>query len=173
MGGEPLCPENVPLTKLLIEEVKAKYPNKKIYIWTGYTMEELTPKINLDKDIHYILTNINCLIDGRYIESERDITLPLRGSRNQNVYPIKIVSKALELFLQSLPANSYYQLIGFGSNFKKYDENPKEYTKENIQKSLEIIKSLNADLGGTNISSPLKEIFTVSKFLIVPSKIFS
>ena len=89
MGGEPLCPENIPLTKLLIEEVKAKYPDKKIYLWTGYTMEELTPRINLDKDIHYILTNINCLIDGRYIESQRDITLPLRGSRNQNVYPIK------------------------------------------------------------------------------------
>jgi len=81
------------------------------------------------------------------------------GEENENIYPIKIVSKALELFLQSLPANSYYQLIGFGSNFKKYDENPKEYTKENIQKSLEIIKSLNADLGGTNIYSPLKSIY--------------
>ena len=82
---------------------------------------------------------------------------------NKNVYPIKIVSKALELFLQSLPANSYYQLIGFGSNFKKYDEYPKKYTKENIHKSLEIIKSLNADLGGTNIYSPLKSIYENEK----------
>ena len=85
------------------------------------------------------------------------------GEENENIYPIKIVSKALELFLQSLPANSYYQLIGFGSNFKKYDESPKEYTKENIQKSLEIIKSLNADLGGTNIYSPLKSIYENKK----------
>ena len=85
------------------------------------------------------------------------------GEENENIYPIKIVSKALELFLQSLPANSYYQLIGFGSNFKKYDESPKEYTKENIQKSLEIIKSLNADLVGTNIYSPLKSIYENKK----------
>ena len=85
------------------------------------------------------------------------------GEENENIYPIKIVSKALELFLQSLPANSYYQLIGFGSKFIKYDESPKEYTKENIQKSLEIIKSLNADLGGTNIYSPLKSIYENKK----------
>ena len=77
--------------------------------------------------------------------------------------PIKIVSKALELFLQSLPVNSYYQLIGFGSNFIKYDESPKEYTKENIQKSLEIIKSLDSDLGGTDIYSPLKSIYENEK----------
>ena len=72
---------------------------------------------------------------------------------------IKIVSKALELFLQSIPVGSYYQLIGFGSNFKKYDEAPKSYTKENIKNSIEIIKKLSADLGGTNIYQPLKNIY--------------
>jgi len=82
---------------------------------------------------------------------------------NKDITPIEIVSQALKLFLQSLPANSYYQLIGFGSKFKKYDEIPKKYTKENIQKSLEIIKSLKADLGGTNIYSPLKSIYDDEK----------
>ena len=77
----------------------------------------------------------------------------------KDVIPIKVVSKALELFLQSLPVGSYYQLIGFGSNFKKYDETPKEYTKENINNSLKIIKSLEADLGGTDIYTPLKSIY--------------
>ena len=73
---------------------------------------------------------------------------------------IHIVSKALELFLQSLPVDSYYQIIGFGSNFIKYDETPKEYTKTNIENSLKIIKTLDANLGGTNIYDPLKDIYT-------------
>ena len=72
---------------------------------------------------------------------------------------INIVSKALELFLQSIPVGSYYQLIGFGSEFKKYDESPKSYTKENITNSIKIIKSLKADLGGTDIYQPLKNIY--------------
>jgi hypothetical protein len=58
-----------------------------------------------------------------------------------------------------MPVGSFYQLIGFGSNFKKYDEIPKSYTKENIKNSLEIIKTLNANLGGTNIYNPLKDIY--------------
>ena len=72
---------------------------------------------------------------------------------------INIVSKALELFLQSIPVGSYYQLIGFGSDFKKYDESPKSYTKENITNSIKIIKNLKADLGGTDIYQPLKNIY--------------
>ena len=72
---------------------------------------------------------------------------------------IKIASQALILFLQSLPVDSYYQIIGFGSTFKKYDETPKEYNKDNIQKSIKIISNLDADLGGTEISKPLDHIY--------------
>ena len=80
MGGEPLCSQNIFLTKMVIEEVKRIYPNKEIYVWTGYTLKDLKDKQNIH--LKYILDNINCLIDGKYIEEERDITLPLRGSRN-------------------------------------------------------------------------------------------
>ena len=73
--------------------------------------------------------------------------------------PIKIASQSLQLFLQSLPAGSYYQIIGFGSEFKKYDEEPKEYTKENIPETFKKISTLSANLGGTNIYSPLKYIY--------------
>ena len=72
---------------------------------------------------------------------------------------IKIACKALILFLQSIPIGSYYQIIGFGSEFVKYDDTPKEYNKENIKKSINIIQNLSADLGGTNIYDPLKNIF--------------
>lgn len=80
-GGEPLCPENEFLTYLIIKTVKEKLPNVKIYLWTGYIYEFLpkTPRIE------QILKLIDCLIDGPYIQEERDITLPMRGSRNQRV----------------------------------------------------------------------------------------
>lgn len=80
-GGEPLCVENEFLTLLIIKTVKEKFPDVKIYIWTGYYFNSLpnTPYIK------QILELTDCLIDGPYIEDERDITLPMRGSRNQNI----------------------------------------------------------------------------------------
>ena len=76
---------------------------------------------------------------------------------------INIAKKALQLFIQSLPVGSFYQIIGFGSNFIKYDETPKEYNKENITSSLKIIEILDSNLGGTDIYSPLKDIYDSSK----------
>ena len=73
--------------------------------------------------------------------------------------PIKVASRALLLFLQSLPVGSYYQIIGFGSNFKKYDKTPKEYISKNIKESIKLIENLDADLGCTDIYSPLKDIY--------------
>ena len=70
-----------------------------------------------------------------------------------------IASKALILFLQSLPPKSYYQIIGFGSQFKKYDNEPKEYIQKHIKESIDLIKGLTANLGGTDIYSPLKNIY--------------
>jgi len=63
--------------------VRTAFPQIKIFVWTGYTIEEL--KAENDSSINTILSNINVLIDGRYIEAERDITLPLRGSKNQRI----------------------------------------------------------------------------------------
>ena len=84
MGGEPLCENNIFLTKMIIEEVKRHFPDKEIYLWTGYTMKELQNLMN--SNLEYIFNNITCMIDGRYIQEERDITLPLMGSRNQCIY---------------------------------------------------------------------------------------
>ena len=72
---------------------------------------------------------------------------------------IEIASKGLKLFLQSLPPKSYYQIIGFGSDFKAYDKTPKQYTQENILESIMTIDNLRADLGGTDIYSPLKYVY--------------
>lgn len=83
MGGEPLCEENLFLTALIVKEVREYNPNLKIYLWTGYYIEDLKAKEN--NKIDYILNNIDCLIDGPFIQEERDLTLQMRGSRNQRI----------------------------------------------------------------------------------------
>lgn len=87
MGGEPLCEENAFLTCLVINEVKRKLPNVKIYIWTGYTYEELLTRTN--PRIKECLDLADVLIDGPYMASERDITLEMRGSRNQRIIDLQ------------------------------------------------------------------------------------
>ena len=77
---------------------------------------------------------------------------------------IKIAKQALILFLQSLPVGSYYQIIGFGSEFKKYDTIPKEYNKQNIKESINIIENLEADLGGTDIYQPLYDVYNSNDY---------
>ena len=52
-----------------------------------------------------------------------------------------------------------FKLIGFGSNFKKYNQEPVIYNKENVDAIINIINELKADLGGTNISGPLDSIY--------------
>ena len=116
--------------------------------------------------------NINYRYIEKNIEEENSENISLNPalfiflidqSGSMNGDSIEIASKALLLFLQSLPAGSYYQIIGFGSEFKKYDEIPKIYNENNIKKSKEIINKLKADLGGTNIYNPLNDIYNSDK----------
>lgn len=83
MGGEPLCDENAFLTYFIIKEVKDKVPEAKVYIWSGYTYEQLQERSH--PNIKQILGLADVLIDGPYIAAERDITLSMRGSRNQRI----------------------------------------------------------------------------------------
>lgn len=87
MGGEPLCEENLFLTLLVLKEVKQHFPQIKTYIWTGYYYEDLCNKTN--SHLSQILDLADILIDGPYIESKRDVTLPMRGSSNQSIIDLK------------------------------------------------------------------------------------
>ena len=89
MGGEPLCEENIFLVSLIILSVKEQFPDIKIYVWTGYTYEDLQIRSQLEPKIKTILDNIDYLIDGPFILEERDITLAMRGSRNQRILDMK------------------------------------------------------------------------------------
>ena len=83
LGGEPLAPWNLELTEYIVNTVRLHYPNIKIYLWTGYILEELDEKQKL------ILLYLDYLIDGPYIEAERDITLQMRGSKNQRIIKLR------------------------------------------------------------------------------------
>lgn len=87
MGGEPMCEENLFLTCLVLQNVRLRYPDIKVYLWTGYYYEELL-KMS-DPKVKLILDMVDVLIDGPYEESKRDITLKMRGSSNQNIIELK------------------------------------------------------------------------------------
>ena len=80
LGGEPMAQRNISNTLYILEQIKKHFPNIKTYVWTGYTIEELLSLYNKE-----ILQNIDILIDGRFVLEERDITLKLRGSKNQRI----------------------------------------------------------------------------------------
>lgn len=83
LGGEPLCPENRNFVLELIQAVRETYPTIQIFLWTGYELSELKEENN--PIIDEILSLVDTLITGRFVLAERDITLPLRGSRNQRI----------------------------------------------------------------------------------------
>lgn len=82
MGGEPLCPENQFLTNLIINSVKEKLPDTKVYLWTGYYLKDLDFNNNR---IEQILDKVDYIIDGPFEKNKRDITLFMRGSSNQHI----------------------------------------------------------------------------------------
>ena len=83
LGGEPLCPQNIEGVIKLCKEFKNKYPNKIIYLWTGYVFEEFAEKQ------YEILKYIDILIDGKFEEDKKDLSIMLRGSSNQRVIDVK------------------------------------------------------------------------------------
>lgn len=80
LGGEPLCPHNIDFVVSLVNIVRTLFPDIKIFIWTGYRLEDLQEKYQQS-----LFDKIDVLIDGPFVLAERDITLKLRGSKNQRV----------------------------------------------------------------------------------------
>lgn len=85
-GGDPLFPANRSVVKQICEAVFQRYHNKKnIWVWTGYIWENIVD----DKSALEILRYIDVLVDGPYIEAQRNISLPFAGSENQRVIDVK------------------------------------------------------------------------------------
>ena len=91
LGGEPLASYNRDFVLEVISKVRETYPDIKIYIWSGYTIEELLDMKSpvIDK----ILEKSNILIDGPFQWDKKDITLKLRGSLNQRIIDLTKIKK--------------------------------------------------------------------------------
>ncbi len=97
-GGDPLHKNNIIEVNNIIQEIKKQFPNKTIWLYTGYTWEELSPNtlirgIDEESTIHNVRANIikscDVVVDGPYIDDLRDITLKWRGSSNQRVIDVQ------------------------------------------------------------------------------------
>lgn len=85
LGGEPFAPYNVRYTYYIVSRIREKYPNIKIYIWTGYYFDDIKD----NEWVRNIIQDIDYIIDGPFEEDKKDITLKLRGSSNQHIIDIK------------------------------------------------------------------------------------
>lgn len=83
-GGDPLFESNREEVYELIEYIKSVYPNKTVWLYTGYTFNDLKKFVPIG-----ILNKIDVIIDGLYIEKFRDTSLKWRGSSNQRVINVR------------------------------------------------------------------------------------
>ena len=82
LGGECLAEENVEDVTVLAKKCKEKFPEKEIWLWSGYDFETHISHLEITKYVDYI-------IDGKYIEELKDISLKWRGSSNQRVISVQ------------------------------------------------------------------------------------
>ena len=82
LGGEPFEPENQPAVLDLVRQVRAAYPLKNIWAYSGYTFEQLQ---TLAPEL---LGQITVLVDGPFVEQQKDLRLAFRGSANQRILDV-------------------------------------------------------------------------------------
>lgn len=93
LGGEPLAKQNYYDVRNLIKEIKNIFPEKTIWLYTGYTFE------NLSREQQRTIIYADILVDGEYIDELKDQTLKWRGSSNQRVIDIQETLKQNKIVL--------------------------------------------------------------------------
>lgn len=117
LGGEPLCPENITTVANIISAIRQINPGISIWVYTGYTLEELLNlyEIDLEKvssvnvtdldesiELIIILHSIDILVDGRFLENKKSLKLKFRGSSNQRLIDMKETLKKKEVVLSDM-----------------------------------------------------------------------
>lgn len=81
LGGEPLHPRNRTNVLSIVKKFKEKYPNKTVWLWTGYLWEEVASDL--------VDSGVDIVVDGRFVEELKDLRLKYRGSSNQRVIDVQ------------------------------------------------------------------------------------
>ena len=101
LGGEPLAKENLNDICNFLQEIRAKFLQKIVWLYTGYNFDQLQKEFNEYKYTPFsnnadecltrweIISNVDIVVDGEYIDEQKDLTLKWRGSKNQRVIDIK------------------------------------------------------------------------------------
>ena len=101
LGGEPLAEQNLDEVLSLIKEIRISFPEKIIWLYSGYNFDLLNSKYNEYKYTQFaanadewltrweIISNVDIVVDGEYIDEQKDLTLKWRGSKNQHVIDVK------------------------------------------------------------------------------------
>ena len=106
LGGEPFEPQNQEALLPFVKRVKELYPNKTIWCYTGSVLDEkkgvLTDKSKNTPYTQELISLIDVLVDGPYVEELKDIRLKFRGSSNQRVIDVKktLDAKRIVLYLE-------------------------------------------------------------------------
>ncbi len=104
LGGEPFEPENQADLLNLLKIVKQTYPQKDVWCFTGFLLDkEILGKSRAStSEAKEMLKYIDVLVDGRFVESQKDLTLNFRGSKNQRIILVKETLKCDQIILSPL-----------------------------------------------------------------------
>ena len=108
LGGEPMEPANQKALRPFLEKVRAAYPGKTIWIYSGYTFEELTDKDYSrahTEDTIPMLSLADVLVDGEFVLDLKNISLRFRGSSNQRIIDLKASLEAGRAIISSEQTN--------------------------------------------------------------------
>ena len=104
LGGEPFEPQNQKVLIAFLQEVKARFPKKNIWCYTGYILEEDLLKASRARCEYTdeMLSLIDVLVDGEFKEELKDISLAFRGSTNQRIIDVKSTIEQGQIVLWNL-----------------------------------------------------------------------
>ena len=90
LGGEPFEPENQRALIALLERVRAERPGKNVWAYSGFTFDQLAdgPSRAHTDDVMRMLSLVDVLVDGPFVQDLKDITLRFRGSSNQRIIDV-------------------------------------------------------------------------------------
>ena len=95
LGGEPFEPQNQRELVKLLRSFRRRYPHKTVWCYSGYTYEQLTGDGHPHTDvIDEMLGMIDVLVDGRFVEEKKDLSLRFRGSSNQRIIDLEATRAA-------------------------------------------------------------------------------